>query len=363
MNTKLIGIVLLVLSFVFGQSFDTHKLERDESAQYALKADGKLNIKNKYGYIHVKTWDKQETTINVHIKVDGRNEKKAQEIMDRINIKFSNTGNDVYAETVLGDSDGSNNNWNYNTSFTINYEVMMPKNAFLNIYNKYGNTEIMALNRSINAEIKYGNITIGELKGDLNLTLGYGNANFESVHKFSGEIKYSEINLANADDVDLDTKYSKLNMQNVGNMKIESKYDTYRITSAKSIQNEGKYDDFQIGEVGSLRIVSKYTDVDVQLLSEMFSIDQRYGEVDIAELGANVKSITIDAQYMDCDIHKTNAGYSVDFTSDYSDLRYPDGLEVTHKDFEGTEKELIGQYGNGQTKINVSMRYGAFKIR
>ena len=363
MNTKIIGIALLLVSFIFGQSFDTHKLERDENAQYNLPADGKLHIKNKYGYIHIKTWDKQETTIDVHIKVDGKNEKKAQEIMDRINIKFSNSGHDVFAETEIGDSDGNNNNWNYNTSFTINYEVMMPKNAFLELYNKYGNTEIMALDRGIDAEIKYGNISVGEVQGDLNLSLGYGNADFKSVHSFKGDIKYSDVNLINAYDMNLATKYSKLTMQNVGNVSIESKYDTYKIASAKSIRNTGKYDDFEVGEVGSFQMNSKYTDVDIALLTEKFSIDQRYGDVDIEKMGANVQSINIDAAYMDCKIHSCAGGYAIDYRGEYSDVKYPDGLTIHSKDFEDEDKELKGQYKNGGTKINVSMKYGSFNIQ
>jgi len=170
------------------------------------------------------------------------------------------------------------------------------------------------------------------------------------------------VNFKDAKDIELQTKYSQLHMHDVGNMNIESKYDTYRINSAKSIRNSGKYDDFRIESVGSFNLASKYTDIDIGTLHQSLRVDQKYGELDIQTLGSDVSYIEIESQYMDCDIHNTSSGYTLDFDGDYSDVRYNDGFSVKHKDFDGSDKEVTGKYGDGKTKISVSMRYGGFKI-
>ncbi len=365
MNTKikLFTLLTILTCFITGQSFTDYDLEKTYSEEYALSADGTLDLYNKYGEVKIMTWDQQRTKIDVVVKVDARNDKKAQEMMDRINIEFNSNGNYVSAKTVFDEGDYSNYKTNYNTKYVINYTVYMPANAHLKVFNKYGNTSVEALERTVDAEIKYGNIKMDNVAGDVKLMLGYGNADFKSMRDFNAEVKYSKVRAGDIQNMKMESKYSEFSFDNAANVQIQSKYDTYYFTKVNSLANEGKYDDFRIKELGEMDISSKYTSVDIDMVLRKFSINQKYGGVKIGEMGSDMEEVYLDVEYTNVKIRRVNTGYTLDMDGEYTDYDLHDDFEATMKsDKDDKNIRLKGHYGNGATKIRASMEYGGLRI-
>jgi len=350
--------------FFTGQSFNEYDLEKTYAEEYDLNADGTLDIYNKYGPVKIMTWDKQSAKIDVLVKVDARNDKKAQEMMDRIDVEFSNNRNYVSAKTVFKDDNSKGYTVNYNTKYEIEYTVYMPANAHLKVFNKYGHTTVDALDRTVDAEIKYGHITMGHVKGDVSLKLGYGEAHLQDMRNFDAEIKYSKVDVGNVENMNMESKYSQFSFENAKDVDIQSKYDTYRFKSVETLDNDGKYDDFRIGEVGDMVVNSKYTSVDVDFVGRKFWIDQKYGGVKIGELGAGAEEVYLDLEYTEVKIRKINTGYTLDMDGRYSSCSVHDDFEYTRQPDRDDSKNLRmkGHYGNGATKITAMFDYGGLRI-
>jgi hypothetical protein len=363
MNTriKVFGLFATLIGFLLFQSFDKYDLTETYSEEFRLNADGTLDLYNKYGKVDIRTWDKQVAKIDIIVKVDARNEKKAQEVMDRILIHFSNNDNYVSAKTEIK-AEVNNNGWtiNYSNNFTIDYVVYMPINAHLKVFNKYGNTTIEALDRTVDAEIKYGNIDMENVKGDTKLMLGYGNANMNNMRNLNAEIKYSNLSAESVGNLVMDSKYSKLEIDEINDAEISSKYDNYRIGKVKRIKNVGKYDSFRIDEIDAIDIDTKYTDVTIDYLHSEMLMEQKYGGVKIKELGAEATLLDFDLKYTEVRIKNINTGYTLDMEGEHADYSVHDDFEVSHVNDEDEccDVELRGKYGNGATRIIAKMEYG-----
>lgn len=364
-NIKYLTILTLCLCFFVGQSFKRYDLVKNISKEFELRNDGTLDIYNKYGKVKIMTWSKEQTTIDVEIKVDARSERRAQEMLDRINVEFSNKPSYVSAKTVFKEDKRKSYQMNYNSSFEINYTIYMPENAFLKVFNKYGNTKVEALNRDVDAEIKYGDIDMETVRGDVTLRLGYGNANLKEMNNLEATVKYSKGYFGDMKDLKMESKYSQFVFGNMQDAIIESKYDHYKINEVNIFKNYGKYDDFRIKSAVDVHFETKYTEIDIDFLGKGMNVDQKYGDVKISELGSGAEYLNFDLEYTDVIVRRVNSGYIIDLESDYTDLDVPNDFKITdlRSDLDDCcERDLSGELGNGQVKIKANLRYGELKI-
>ena len=117
--------ILFLFTFVgfsFTSTYEEVPTERTKSITktFPISADGTTSLSNKYGKMDINVWDKNEVQITVNVKVDARNDRKEQEILDGIDVEFDNSSDYVSATTEF-DLKGSYNNVSYN----VEYEVKM----------------------------------------------------------------------------------------------------------------------------------------------------------------------------------------------------------------------------------------------
>ena len=83
---------LFVLCFLL--SFPTLKaqnLERNITKNFSLTPNGEIIIDNAYGNVKLNSWDKDEVLIEVTIKVKSKNQERAEEALEDINVSFDVT--------------------------------------------------------------------------------------------------------------------------------------------------------------------------------------------------------------------------------------------------------------------------------
>lgn len=363
-NINLLGLVLLIGGLFFNFTGNQFEISKSEKGEFKLNADGKLLLENKYGHVNIKTWDKQETKIDVLITVKAKNEKTAREIIDNVNVEFTNQPSFVSAKTVFGENSQSFWSWgsNYNASYEVNYTVFMPKNVYLDLSNKYGNAAVPSLDRDIHAEIKYGDINFEDQSKNVNLELGYGNANLRSLANLTADIKYSELDIMNAENVKMDSKYSHHTYGTIQNLNIESGYDDFKIQKVGSLTNNGKYDDFRIEESGELMFDTKYTDIAINSISTSGKFFMSYGDLRIAKVSKGANEIRFEAQYSDMTINEI-ANCDFDVSGKYSDASFGSNVSFSRKENESTTISYKGKVNGGGTAVNVTVAYGSIKIK
>ena len=326
--------------------------------EFDITRDGTVDLHNLYGRIDVKTWEQAKVKIDITVTVNARDEKKAQQIFDRIKIDFANSRDFVKVETEL--KSNRNGDWSGidKSDFTIDYLVFLPASIYLDLSMKYGAAKIAALTNRAKIVIKYGDLSMDGLAGDLDLEIAYGNGTVINCHDLDAEIAYGELRLNKGNNLKIDSKYSEVSVKAANVVRLSSRYDELEFGKIKELRNEGMYDDFEIESAEIVDIKSKYTDLKIDDLKQQGIFNMTYGDVDINTLHAGFKNLDINSKYADFHIHMAkNAGYDLDASGSHSDFHYPSAFQVKSIDDEGTDQHVRGQQGTGG-KINARMTYG-----
>ncbi len=348
---KLAVIVLLLNnSFCWAAKDEFTKIIKEE---FTANNSTELSLNNKFGDIEVNNWDKDLISIEVEISVDISDEDKANRILSYVDINFSETGNNIYVETVF-DSKLEKGSWNNNYDLDIQYKVYIPEYISLSVENKYGDTFINNLAGKLYCDIKYGKLKVNELsRGDdkpLNeINIAYGSGYIEKVDWLKSSIKYSTFEIEEGQAIILVSKYSKFYLDEVSSLVSESKYDQYELGELNNFVVSAGYSNFKIDEINKkFQIESKYTQVKVESIPsgfEKISIENAYGGY---KLG-------IDA----------NASYHLDGEADYSKIYYPENDSKINRIVENNEMNVSGLIGgdtNTKSVVDIETRYGNVKL-
>ena len=339
--------------------------EKKIEQEYPITADGLVEITSKYGNVDVETWSDLKVKIVVTIKVDARNQEKADEVFDRININFSNTASLVRASTEIN----TTKNWsrwfgNNSDKFEISYHVFLPASVNVDLGNKYGAIYMAAISGNADISLKYGKLRLDGVGGDLDLYMGYSKGSVTSAGDLDLELSYSNLKCGDLGDVRITSKYSKFEAGAVGTVHSTSSYDGYEIKKATSVSNVGKYDDMSFGEVDEISMTTKYSHLDVRRLNDRADLHFKYGGIKLYGVSAGFSRIEIEGDYtgVTLEVHP-DAKFSMEATSKYCGIKHS-GLEVYYDVQSNNESRVKGFRGSkeGGGKIVATLKYGNFKI-
>lgn len=343
MKTTFRITALLILVIVLGAGKTVLAIEKTKkfSEKWAAGSIENLNVSNKFGEIKIVNEGGPDVTIDVLVTVEGSNENKVTEMLNRIEVSFSKTGNTAKAETSI------ENNYNFNGKFSIDYVVNIPSEKNLQISNKYGNVIVNKLTGTGQFDVKYGSITAVSLKGsNTHLNLDYGKGNITETGNMEAELGYSTISIGET-----------------GNLRLNSKYSTIELDKAKEIQAESKYDKMNMGDIISFSSVTKYTNIKIGKLSKSLKIENGYGGIKVEEIAPDFESVNVTSSYGQISLGLRNASYSIDANCDYCGISYPQERFKGNRMKENTSFELKGKIGTaGGGTVTVKSRYGEIKL-
>ena len=137
MVARTLTVAVLALGCASLAAADTRNIDRT----LPLKANGTLELQVHNGTIQVRTWDKPQVEVHVHIDWPGLLASSPRfptvdvnGSSDRVSIRWNNP--DAYNWTLWSLFDGG---WGPNE---IRYEITVPKTARLEIHNHNANTDI-----------------------------------------------------------------------------------------------------------------------------------------------------------------------------------------------------------------------------
>lgn len=343
MKTTFRLITLLLVIMLIGAGKTTLAIEKTKKYHEAWPAAGveNLQISNKFGEVKFINEGGSEITIDVLVKIEGTNERKVAELIDKINVSFSKTGGTVKAETSI------ENNYNFRGNFSIDYLVNVPSEKNLAVENKYGNVVVNRLTGTGKFDVQYGSLTAVALKGiSTKVLLAYGKAKIDETENIEMEIRYSNITMGESENIRLDTKYS-----------------TADIDKARDIQTESRYDKLNIGELVSLTADTKYSQVKVGKLMKSLQIGTGYGGIKVDNVDPGFESIIINNSYGNIYLGLNAASYTVDASCQYCGISYPQERFKGNRMKEDTSVQINGKIGNtGGGKVKIESRYGEIKL-
>ncbi len=301
-----------------------------------------LWISNKFGKVKVKNDGSSEITIDVVITVEARNEKKANELLEEIDIVFNRNGTVLKAATKIS------NQFKCRQKFSIDYVINIPENKNLKISNKYGNTIINKLTGNGDFDIQYGNFTANELTGEkIRIALAYGNST-----------------VGTAGDLTVQVKYSPMNFDEVKNLKLQSKYSDITVDEANDIFVESKYDKLTFEKVETVKAATKYSHLRIEELTKSLKIDAGYGSVKVDEIARDFEEISVTNSYGQISLGLYNTSYSIVASCNYCGISYPENKFTGDKIKENNTRRIDGKVGQEEGgKVKIESRYGDIKLR
>ncbi len=326
------------------------------SKSFTVDAKDKLSINNQHGEVKVELWNKNEIKVDITIMGYGNSEKKAQELLDNVEIIDKREGEKISFKTLI-DSDNDSWSWGNNWSWKsdkkeeenikkgveVNYMIYMPRTNSLAVSNKYGKTIIAQFAAPLRVTSNYGSFTSDRLTGaDKDIFVQYGSSNIKQM-----------------DDGDLHIAYSKLNIDKADNLKLTNNYGSVTLDDINNLDGTFQYSSGKIGrinETGKLSI--SYSD-----------------GVQLSELSKTLKSLDIRSNYTAVKL-PVNGDVNADFevTTTYANFRYPQGkLTFTVNPDENDDddrkmgwqstKTYKGKIGKGSnTKITIKTNYAGVKF-
>lgn len=343
-----ISLFFFILAIaVFGKDQDEKKKYVEKS--HKVIASTTLRIENKFGKVEINSWDKSEFSIKVEMIGKGRNEEKAQKILDDINIDIKESGSEISYSTEVP----SNNKSKNDEGFEINYTVYMPEKNVLKIKNSFGDVTMGNRASDLGLDVSYGSMKVGNVEGNSEIRLSFVNSgSIGNIKEGDFTIKYSKLDIESGTRLDIEQGFSDVEIGEVDNLEIESKYGAVEIEKARIVDAEAHFSSFEIEELtGSLELDCSYL-----------------GDFSIGRLAKTFTLVDIDGKFGSYEIN-IEPGLSADIDAEFSfaDLKVSSDVDAkfNYQVKESNKSTYRGKIGAGDPNkmIRIDSSYGNLRLR
>ncbi len=353
-----LGIVLFLCTTALTAKGKSVEKTKEIIESYTVTSTQKIEVDTKFGELKINTWDKNEVAVHVTIKVKDGNEKRAQEILDRIEIDITQTSNKLLIATnISGNDDEIKIKTSKGGYLEINYELTVPMRNQLSVTNSFGAFILDKMMANIKVDMKFGAATIGELNGDQN-DLSFEFCDPVVINRFykgKVKLKFAKLELLRSEDLTLTSEMS--------GSKIE------KITKGNFYLKFGSLD---LNEVKELKLESQMSTVNIESLHGSGFIKNKYGTLSIANVLPSATSLTVNGEFSPIKINLNNRGsYEVVAEAKMSGLKLPSGSVMNEQEVNEDSPAIqttnnfngrIGRDAEKQTKLRITSSFGDVKL-
>ncbi|NOU61468.1 hypothetical protein [Marinifilum caeruleilacunae] len=340
-------LVLLAVCTISGTSLAAKHKKIDKT----FKSVENLKIDAHHGKVQVKNWDKDEIRFEIVITVDGSNEDKNETMADNINIDFTEGGQQLVAQTVLGDFFSikklSNSLFNKG-KIKISYTVQMPASVNLEIIQKNGDVFVDDHNAKFRLDQNGGNFTANSLSGNNNLKLSNVNVKINQLANTELDAAGSEVEIENADKISGESRDSEYNIQVIDNLNIKSSRDK-----------------FDIEEIESLYGTSNFTKIEIAQLGDEVDYELKFGHINIFNINNMYSFIKLDSKYGNIGLSFMK-GSNLDYEINHKSVKFDNSNDFTLKNEETADKNTYvakGKVGSKKSISKLNIRANNCKMR
>jgi hypothetical protein len=361
MSYRLSVILILIaagISEIHGQQFSEM---RSWSNSFAVGKESSLELNNKYGSIHITTWNKDSVAIRAEAEAFASSSARLGKMLEGVSVSITGSGNQIKARTEFTESlnmlfesfKGMTNKLiPYESRISINYYVSMPEFMDLRIENKYGDVFMENNSGTTNLNLSNGTFRANNLKKSGSLNLTFCDA---TINKLSDAV--------------LSTSFSEISIGESGSLIVTSVSSRFDLRTVESLNAESRRDKFFIGTLGSLRGNSYFTDYRIDRLNSEADMTSKYGSVSIDEIKKSFQAIDITSGYSDLNLtFEPLSSFNLDIRHQNTFLTVPsENSSITKKPVNEERKEYIstGTIGRnpGKTTVRINATRGNIFIR
>ncbi len=286
--TLVLLILLLMQAVAFSQERGKITRERDEYIEtidktYKVKKGGSLYLSSDEGPIDVETWFEDKVRIVVIKKADVRNESRAEEIFEEIEVTISKSGKDV---TVKGRTP-----WRRRVGRggypALSFEITVPYKYNVDLETDGGSIRISDLEGNLTVNTEGGSIKVGQIKnGDVRVETAGGSIKIVEIingngiaNTAGGSIKVGDV----SGDLEVRTSGGSIKLG-----KITGKANAR--TSGGSIKVEGGGTSLDASTSGgSISVIYANGPIKVSTSGGSISIGDTKGDIDASTAGGSIR--------------------------------------------------------------------------
>lgn len=338
-------IIILILNATVSFAQDAKYEIMDKSFTPSTKQTI-LEISNNFGNLNLAVWEKNSISIKITLEVEGYDEKESKKILDRIDLKTSETSSLISIKTNLK----PHNHTSFRKmSFKINYEINLPDGHPLSLSNEFGNIFLTDYSGDAKINLEYGNLTAGDL-GALNLNHEFGKAEIESISIGEFELSYvEEFSLSKADQLELEGEFSKIKIGDIKTIHFDVEYGKLIIETVKDYKGSAEFSKISIDEI-----------------YENFDLNAEYasGTIDVKHVSKDIKSFNLNTEFSKSEIAiEEGANLKFDTRHSFGKLKTEGkNINFSKKIKDMSEEEYEGTIGNNvnqnSTVLKIKTTYG-----
>ncbi|GEM_PF-2183232 len=264
-----IGVVLLLLIQSVGAMAQVEKT-RNVNRNYTIDNNVRLNFENKFGKLHIDTHDSDQLEVDILIKVDFRNESRARQLLDRIDIDIDESSSEISYKTKIS---GNINN-KKGEGFSIDYNIKMPKNNPLTARVSFGDMYIGDLTNNADIEVSYGSLKAMRMTGNTDLELAFSKGEVKELGNGSVLVKYGGLEAGKIGNGDFEQQFSDVKIDETGEIDLESKYGSVELRNVVAVEGRSNFTDLKIGHLHKrIDMVTSYGNgIEIRNLSKDFEL-------------------------------------------------------------------------------------------
>lgn len=340
-------------------------VEKKINKSFSIPADGQLRIENKYGDVDIAIGEGRTIQFDITITVTAGSEKKAQEQLDNINVRFEESPNRVEAVTDIESSSSWLSWFNMDDKeIEINYSVLVPKDIYLNLENRFGSLYVESTDRDANITVAYGDLRLGDINANLHLDMSYSEGSMSQIKNGNLKLMHSDLDMENSQALNIDMQYAELNMGSANKLQLVSSFGDIKGMDVDEVQYSGKYDDVYFDRVKTIHAESGYSGLQLDGLMYAGDFDMNYGDLTVSNIASGFKRIDIRSSFVGVNLEfASNASYTLDAQTRFCEISYDeDDLKVTERIERETELSVKGAKGSGGGQVVAVMTHGELSL-
>ncbi len=320
---------------------------------YKIKNSTTVDIFNKYGKIHVITWDEDSVRFDIDLKIRASSDSKLNKLKSSIDFDLTGTEYYVTAKTKIGSGstsvlsdlkDMAGTILSSGSQVTIDYIVMIPDYINLKMDNKFGDVYIDDYTGNLNLTLSNGELKANNLSGNSVINISSGDGVINSIKEGKLMVSYSDFLIKDAGKLSVDSRSSKITIEKVVFLKLQSRHDKYYLPEISELYGDSYFSDFTIH----------------RLLSEL-NFNFKYGDLSIENITKAFSFISIASEYTDINlVFERGSIYDLDITHHQDvTLTYPRQLGTLEtKVINEQEKQMLSYgkigYGTARSKVKIN---------
>ena len=283
---------LLPAELLIGQAFSEKKTFRETMP---VNKDMTLEMDNKYGTIHITSWNKDSVEIRVEVEASSSDLGRLDKMFRGVDVNISGTSYLVRAHTsftqnitMLFESfKGLTSKLiPYGSRIRINYFVNAPEYLDMRITNKYGDVYMENNTGNLSLNLSNGAFKANMLNEAIGLDLVFCDATVNKINRGRLNTSFCEVEIDESRDLSITSVSSKFYLEKTGNLNTESRRDEFFLGTVSSLRGNSYFSDFRIDELQKeINVITKYGDLDTKFISkgiEMVTINSGYTDISLA---------------------------------------------------------------------------------